>query len=111
MAGKPAAGSLDFARGRWRRAAVTAIIALVAAGWVLRSGEMFFQLRDLAWDYRTEWTERFEELGARQEQTALLQQLRTAALAETPADPRGDPAWTYFLFERRFRRAPDGAPP
>jgi hypothetical protein len=94
---------------RWR-ATVTAAIALVAAGWVIRSGETFFQLRDLAWDYRTEWTERFEELGARQEQTALLEQLRAAALAETPADPRRDPAWTYVLFERRFRRSPDDVP-
>jgi hypothetical protein len=95
---------------KWQRTAITTVIALLAAGWVMRSAETFFQLRDLAWDYRTEWTERFAELGARQEQTALLQQLRTAALAETPADPRRDPAWTYFLFERRFRRSPDGAP-
>jgi hypothetical protein len=94
----------------WQRRAVTGVIALVAAAWVVRSAETFFQLRDLAWDYRTEWTERFEELGARQEQTALLQQLRTAALAETPADPRRDPAWTYVLFERRFRRLQDGDP-
>lgn len=94
----------------WQRRAVTGVIALVAAAWVVRSAETFFQLRDLAWDYRTEWTERFEELGARQEQTALLQQLRTAALAEAPADPRHDPAWTYFLFERRFRRLQDGDP-
>jgi hypothetical protein len=92
---------------KWQRTAVTVIIALVAAAWVIRSGETFFQLRDLAWDYRTEWTERFEELGARQEQTVLLQQLRRAALAETPADPRDDPAWTYFLFERRFRHSPE----
>lgn len=97
------------AAATWRRAS-RAVIALVAVGWVLRSGETFFQLRDLAWDYRTEWTERFEELGARQEQTALLHQLRAAALEKTPADPRRDPAWTYFLFERRFRRSPDGAP-
>jgi len=89
----------------WRRTGA-AVVAIVAAVWLIRSGEMFFQLRDLAWDYRTEWTERFEELGARQEQTALLHQLRAAALAKTPADPRRDPAWTYFLFERRFRRAP-----
>lgn len=95
-AGKPAAG--------WRRAAAAGVIALVAAGWMLRSGETFLQLRDLAWDYRTEWTDRFEELGARQEQTALMEQLRAAALAKMPADPRRDPAWTYFLFERRFRR-------
>ena len=93
-----------------RPSIVTAVIAVVAAAWVIRSGETFFQLRDLAWDYRTEWTERFEELGARQEQTALLYQLRAAALAKTPADPRRDPAWTYFLFERRFRRAGDATP-
>lgn len=95
----------------WQRTTVTAVVVLVAAGWVLRSGETFFQLRDLAWDYRTEWTERFEELGARQEQTALMEQLRSAALAETPADPRRDPAWTYFLFERRFRRSPQTSLP
>jgi hypothetical protein len=95
------------AAARSQRTVVRAVMALVAAAWVIRSGETFFQLRDLAWDYRTEWTERFEELGARQEQTVLLQQLRRAALAETPADPRRDPAWTYFLFERRFRRTPD----
>jgi hypothetical protein len=92
---------------------VTVVIAIVAAAWVIRSGETFFQLRDLAWDYRTEWTERFEELGARQEQTTLLHQLRAAALATTPVDPRRDPAWTYFLFERRFRRlqtSPAGNP-
>lgn len=96
-----------------RHRMVTVVIALVAAAWVIRSGETFFQLRDLAWDYRTEWTERFEELGARQEQTALLHQLRAAALAKTPADPRRDPAWTYVLFERRFRRlqtSPGGNP-
>ena len=96
-----------------RHSIVTVVIALVAAAWVIRSGEMFFQLRDLAWDYRTEWTERFDELGARQEQTALMHQLRAAALAKTPDDPRRDPAWTYFLFERRFRRlqtSPGGNP-
>jgi hypothetical protein len=89
----------------WRHVIVKTVVALVAAGWVIRSAETFFQLRDLAWDYHTEWSERFEELGARQERTALLQQLRAAALAKTPPDPRHDPAWTYFLFERRFRRS------
>ena len=108
--GTPEGAPYEHSGGRWRRTTVTAVIALVVAAWVIRSGETFFQLRDLAWDYRTEWTERFEELGARQEQTALLHELRAAALAETPADPRRDPAWTYFLFERRFRRSTDGTP-
>ena len=101
---------LDDPPARLKRTS-TAIIALVAVAWVIRSGETFFQLRDLAWDYRTEWTERFEELGARQEQTALLHQLRAAALEKTPADPRRDPAWTRVLFERRFRRYRLMAPP
>ena len=95
---------------RWQRTVVTGVIAALAAAWLIRSAEMYFQLRDLAWDYRTEWTERFEELGARQEQTALLNQLRTAALAKMPADPRRDPAWTYVLFERRFRRVQTSLP-
>ena len=108
--GTPEGAPYEHSGGRWRRTTVTAVIALVVAAWVIRSGETFFQLRDLAWDYRTEWTERFEDLGARQEQTALLHELRAAALAETPADPRRDPAWTYLLFERRFRRSTDGTP-
>jgi hypothetical protein len=90
----------------WRRRMVAGVLAMVAAAWVVRSGETWFQLRDTAWEFRLEWTERWEELGARQEQTELLKQLRAAALASTPADPRHDPAWTYRLFERRLRRLP-----
>jgi hypothetical protein len=88
-----------------RRRVVTGVVTIVALAWVVRGGEMFFQLRDTAWDYRLEWTERLNELSAAREQTELMEQLRKAALSRTPADPRRDPAWTYFLFERRFRRS------
>jgi hypothetical protein len=89
----------------WPRRVAVGTVAIVAALWMVRSGEMWFQLRDTAWDYRVEWTDRFEELGAKQEQTDVLQQMKTAALTRTPADPRRDPAWTYLLWERRFRRS------
>jgi len=89
----------------WQRRVAVGAVVVVAALWIVRSGEMGFQLRDTAWDYRVEWTDRFEELGAKQEQTDVLQQMKTAALTRTPADPRRDPAWTYLLWERRFRRS------
>jgi hypothetical protein len=81
-------------------------VALVAALWVVRSAETWFQLRDTAWDYHVEWTDRFVELGGAQNSTDLMRELRTTALSTTPADVRRDPAWTYVLFERRFHRLP-----
>jgi hypothetical protein len=90
----------------FRRKAVTSVLTLVAALWVARSAETWFQLRDTAWDYHVEWTDRFVELGGAQNSTDLMRELRTTALSKTPADVRLDPAWTYFLFERRFHRLP-----
>jgi hypothetical protein len=102
-----AAGSLLDGPGLGRgRQVVTAVITLVAAVWVIRSAETWFQLRDTAWDYHVEWTDRFVELGGAQNSTDLMRELRTTALSKTPADVRLDPAWTYFLFERRFHRVP-----
>jgi hypothetical protein len=77
---------------------------VVAIAWFLRSAETYIQFRDTAWDFHLEWTDRYADLGgAAQPQTELLTSLRSAALSATPADPRLDPAWTYALFERRFR--------
>jgi hypothetical protein len=90
----------------FRRKVATTLLALVAAVWVIRSAETWFQLRDTAWDYHVEWTDRFVELGGAQNSTDLMRELRTTALAKTPADVRLDPAWTYVLFERRFHRMP-----
>lgn len=88
-----------------QRRITKAIMTLVAVLWVVRSGETWFQLRDTAWDYHVEWTDRFVELGGEQNPTNLMRELRTTALAKTPADVRLDPAWTYVLFERRFHRS------
>ena len=82
------------------------VLTVVAALWIIRSAETWFQLRDTAWDYHVEWTDRFVELGGARNSTPLMNELRTAALARTPPDVRLDPAWTYVLFERRFHRSP-----
>jgi hypothetical protein len=95
----------------WQRQAVRGVLTLVAALWVVRSAETWFQLRDTAWDYHVEWTDRFVELGGAQNSTDLMRELRATALSKTPADVRLDPAWTYFLFERRFHRMPQATPP
>jgi hypothetical protein len=95
----------------WKRQAVHGVLTLVAALWVVRGAETWLQLRDTAWDYHVEWTDRFLELGGAQNSTDLMRELRTTALSKTPADVRLDPAWTYFLFERRFHRMPQATPP
>jgi hypothetical protein len=93
-------------QSRWKRQAVHGVLLIVAALWVIRSAETWLQLRDTAWDYHVEWTDRFVELGGAQNSSDLMQELRTTALSKTPADVRLDPAWTYVLFERRFHRVP-----
>jgi hypothetical protein len=83
-------------------------LSIVAAGWLIRTGEAYVHLRDAAWENYLEWTVRYEELGGfSRPQTDMLQLLRTAALAQPPADPRHDPVWTYTVFEREFDRLPD----
>jgi len=90
----------------WIRTAARGALIVLAAGWVVRGGELFFQLRDTAWDYHLEWTARFNEKGGvTEERTELFKALQQEALSRTPADPRSDPAWTYALFERRFKRS------
>ena len=90
--------------GGWRRASVVGLVCALALAWNLRVVEAYAQLRDTAWDYHSEWTERYADLGGSQPQTVLLQALRADALRSMPADPRRDPAWTFALFERRFSR-------
>jgi hypothetical protein len=87
------------------------VVTVVAALWVVRSAETWFQLRDTAWDYHVEWTDRFVEMGGARNSTELMNELRTTALSRTPVDVRHDPAWTYVLFERRFHRASETSPP
>lgn len=91
---------------RRRQILATACVALVAAGWFIRTGEAYFHLRDAAWENRLEWTTRYEELGGyTRPQTDMLELLREQAIARVPDDPRRDPAWTYRWFEREFERA------
>jgi len=86
-------------------AIATTCVAVIAAGWLIRTGEAYFQLRDVAWENYQEWTARYEELGGTtQPQTDVLMRLRQAALERLPDDPRNDPAWTYAVFEREFER-------
>lgn len=94
----------------WRRALVLCTVTGVAAGWVIRSAETYAFLRDTAWDYHSDWAERFDDLGGNaQPQTEVLTTMRSVALSYTPADPRLDPRWTYTLFERRFAPAGESA--
>ena len=91
-------------RPGWKQRLAYCVIAALGAGWIVRSAETYFQLRDAAWDSRLEWTDRYAELGGTtRPQTETLLSLRSAALSSIPEDPRDDPAWTYSLFERRFR--------
>ena len=87
------------------------VVTVVAALWLVRGAETWLQLRDTAWDYHVEWTDRFVELGGARNSTGLMNELKATALATTPADVRVDPAWTYFLFERRFHRQAQTSPP
>ena len=80
------------------------LVCAIALAWNVRVIEAYAQLRDTAWDYHSEWTERYADLGGTQPQTELLQALRADALRSVAADPRRDPAWTFVLFERRFSR-------
>jgi len=92
----------------WKRVVVTTAVVAMALAWNVRVAEAYAQLRDVAWDYHSEWTERYADLGGAQPQTELLKGLRADALRSVPSDPRQDPAWTFALFERRYSRE-DGA--
>jgi hypothetical protein len=89
----------------WRRPLAFGIAGVLAAGWIVRSAEAWFQIRDMAWEYHLEWTTRYADLGGpSQPQGQLITSMRSMALGRTPADPGFDPAWTYALFERRYAR-------
>jgi len=102
LKGRPAA--FANAGGKGLRLA-QACVAVIAAGWLIRTGELYFQLRDAGWENYLEWTTRYQELGGTSRpQTDLLMLLRNEALAHAAGDPRNDPSWTYLLFEREFER-------
>jgi hypothetical protein len=88
---------------RLKRYALIGVVAILVLSWTMRVGETYVHLRDTAWDFHLEWTDRYAELGGTtREQTPLLIALRSAALRAMPDDPRLDPAWSYVVFERQF---------
>jgi hypothetical protein len=90
-------------RSGWKRLATIGAVCALAIAWTTRTAETYIQFRDAAWDYRLEWTDRFEDLGGNlQPPGELMTAVRSAALGKSPADPHNDPAWTFALFERRF---------
>jgi hypothetical protein len=94
----------------WRRTLAYGIVGVLAAGWIVRSAEAYFLLRDVAWDFHLEWTTRYADLGGpAQPQEGVITKMRSIALDHTPSDPGFDPAWTYTLFERKY--APHGSAP
>jgi hypothetical protein len=92
----------------WRHTLALGLVGVIGVGWIGRSAEAYFQIRDMAWDYHLEWTARYADVGGpAQPQGPLITSMRSMALSRTPADPGFEPAWTYTLFERRYapRRA------
>ncbi len=96
----------EYAHAR-SRAAALGVVTILSCGWLLRNVEMYFHLRDTAWEFHLEWTVRYETLLGSRPETELLKQLRDAALARRPKDPTRDPSWSYALFEREYARATD----
>jgi hypothetical protein len=92
--------------GKSVKVGTTAVLAVLAAAWVVRDVGMAFYLRDIAWEHRREWTIRYEDIRAKRPPTELLARVRSAALSRIPANASQDPPWTYELFERKFDRAP-----
>ena len=111
LEGRPKVRPLQDGTTSRRRGAsrlVTACVALIALGWLIRTGECYVQLRDAGWENYQEWTTRYEALGGyTRPQTDVLAILRAGALAHVPDDPRDDPEWTYLLFEREYERSPE----
>lgn len=79
------------------------LVAVLGACWLIRIGDRYVAIRDVAWDYHLEWSR--ESAVAAVEQSAFVARLRASALERLPADARRDPPWTYRLFERRYEPA------
>jgi hypothetical protein len=86
----------------WRRWATLGCVAVIGTAWVVRSTEAIFQLRDTGWDFRQEWVQRAAEADASIPADQIFTTLQSSALSSSPADPHGDPLWSFVLFERRF---------
>jgi hypothetical protein len=92
---------LERSTSRLVRAMAVALVAVLGVCWSIRTAEMYVALRDTAFDYHLEWTDRWEQFAGGA-QGPIVERLRASALERYPADVRRDPLWTFKLFERRF---------
>lgn len=89
--------------GALKRVPVQVVVVGLVAAWAVRDVELWYQVKDTAWERHIEWTDRFEDLGGKQyEGEPLMEQMRSQALRMTPSQPR-DPEWTWLWLERRGR--------
>lgn len=85
-----------------RRTAVTAAVSLLTVMWLVRDAELYWFLRDLAWEHHREWSVRFESIRDNQPVTDLMLVLQALALERKPPDPAASPGWSHRLVERKF---------
>jgi hypothetical protein len=97
-------GKPRVARGRM---VIGTVASLLAAVWLVRDAEMYWFLRDLAWEHHREWSIRYESLRNNEPETDLVRVLRALALRRTPEDPTTSPPWTHQLLERKFGPSSD----
>jgi hypothetical protein len=98
-----ASALLERQAARWQRIAASLLVAALGACWLIRVGETYVTIRDVAWDFHLEWSR--EAAVATAEQNPMVARIRASALKRVPADARRDPLWTYKLFERRYEPA------
>ena len=97
---------LERVTSRWLIAPSCAAVAVLGICWTIRGGEFFVALRETAWDYHTEWTERYEP-AATGSQNPLMARLHASAMERYPPDPRRDPQWSFVIFPRHLKRLED----
>jgi hypothetical protein len=85
-----------------KRTAVTIVVSLLTVMWLVRNAELYWFLRDLAWEHHREWSVRFESIRNDQPVTDLMLVLQALALERKPPDPVASPGWSHRLLERKF---------
>ena len=90
-----------------RRVGIVATTAAIAMMWLVRDAELYWFLRDLAWEHHREWTVRYESIRDNRPVTDLMLVLQALALEQMPVDPTTGPAWSNRLLERKFGSSSD----
>lgn len=94
---------LERSSGKWQAVPAAMLVLVLGLCWLLRTGNHYVALRDMAWEYHLQWTR--EDVAKAAEQNRLLGSVRASALKRLPPDVRRDPAWTYTIFERQYEPA------